>query len=71
MGVLPPDPPWAHGRQTLAWELQVLRIADWEGGPGQVNWPRVQGGLPVPPVSWTRPLGNSDPRGRQLGALCF
>lgn len=41
------------------------------GWPGQVNWPGVQGGLPVPPVSRTRPLGNSDPRERQVGALCF
>lgn len=32
------------------------------GDPGQVNWPRVEGGLPVPPVSWTRPLGNSGHR---------
>ena len=38
---------------------------DGEGGPGQVKWPRVQGTLPVPPVSGalvtqTVLSGNSD-----------
>lgn len=59
VGALPLDPPWAHGRQGPAWEPQALCSADWEGDPGQVNWPSVQNGLPVPPGSWTRPLGNS------------
>lgn len=46
-----------------------------EGGPGQVIWPRVQGGLPVPPVSGTlvtRTLfsGNSDAGARGRWGRC-
>lgn len=59
VGALPLDPPWAHGRQGPAWEPQARCSGDQKGDPGQVNWPRVQGGLPGAPGSWTRPLGNS------------
>lgn len=34
--VLPPDPPWAQGRQSLGWEQWVLWAVGWE-----VAWRQV------------------------------
>lgn len=59
--VLPPDPPWAQGRQSLGWEQGVLWAVGWEVAWSRY-WLRVWGGF----ISCTWSPGDLDPSSLEL-----